>query len=237
MEVMVGSARSDENGKLTGGISGDQTGREVMEQLFYIHVKGWYVIRAKSDEHAEKLAERMKVACNNSNIGYDQGNRLAIIGHGTGSKTRIECDCSSLVRQCIIEATGKDPGNFTTSNERSVLNKTGLFDTAKAYTKGMTLYNGDILVTKTRGHSAIVTSAKSRKKANTGSDGGGKYYPKYTGSSTSLVDALKAVGEKETNLAKRERIAKANGIVIYSGSASQNLILLKKLKNGTLIKA
>ena len=36
MEVMVGSARSDENGKLTGGISGDQTGREVMEQLFYV---------------------------------------------------------------------------------------------------------------------------------------------------------------------------------------------------------
>ena len=234
--VMIGSARSDEHGKLTGGVFGDQTGREVMEQAFYVHKKGWYVIRAKSDDHAEKLAERMRAACNNQNIGYDQNQRLGIIKAGIDTATRAECDCSSLVRQCVIEATEKDPGNFTTSNERSALSKTGLFEPAKAYTSGMTLENGDILVTKTKGHTVIVTNGKSRKKAEIKATGG-RYYPRYTGDSNSLVDALKAVGEKETNIAKRERIAKANGITIYSGTATQNLVLLKKLKNGVLIKA
>lgn len=236
MAVMIGSARSDEHKKLTGGTAGDQTGREVMEQAFYIHSKGWYVIRAKSDAHAEKLAERMRAACNNPNIGYDQNQRLGVIKSGIDTKTRTECDCSSLVRRCVIEATGKDPGNFTTSNERSALSKTGLFEPVKAYTSGMTLENGDILVTKTKGHTVIVTNGKSRKKAEIKA-AGGRYYPKYTGGSNSLVDALKAVGEKETNIAKRERIAKANGITIYSGSATQNLALLKKLRNGILIKA
>ena len=82
MAVMIGSARSDEHKKLTGGNTGDQTGREVMEQTFYIHSKGWYVIRAKSDAHAEKLAERMRAACNNPNIGYDQNQRLGVIKFG-----------------------------------------------------------------------------------------------------------------------------------------------------------
>ena len=236
MKVMIGSARSDEHKKLTGGVSGDQTGREVMQQAFYVHAKGWYVIRAKSDDHAEKLAERMRAACNNPNIGYDQSQRLGIIKTGIDTKTRTECDCSALVRQCVIEATGKDPGNFTTSNERSALSKTGLFEPVKAYTSGMTLENGDILVTKTKGHTVIVTSGKSRKKAEIKATGG-RFYPRYTGGSNSFVDALKAVGEKETNIAKRERIAKANGITIYSGSATQNLALLKKLKKGVLIKA
>lgn len=236
MEVKVGSARSDENGNLTGGISGDQTGREVMQQAFYVHAKGWYVIRVKSDDHAEKLAERMRAACNNPNIGYDQNQRLGIIKTGIDTKTRTECDCSALVRQCVIEATGKDPGNFTTSNERSALSKTGLFEPVKAYTSGMVLENGDILVTKTKGHTVIVTSGKSRKKAEI-KETGGRYYPRYTGGSNSFVDALKAVGEKETNIAKRERIAKANGIITYSGSVTQNLALLKKLRNGILIKA
>lgn len=236
MAVMIGSARSDEHKKLTGGNTGDQTGREVMEQTFYIHSKGWYVIRAKSDAHAEKLAERMRAACNNPNIGYDQNQRLGVIKFGIDTKVRTECDCSALVRQCVIEATGKDPGNFTTANERSTLAKTGLFEPVKAYTSGMTLENGDILVTKTKGHTVIVTNGKSRKKAEIKATGG-RYYPKYTGGSNSLVDALKAVGEKETNIAKRERIAKANGITIYSGSATQNLALLKKLRNGILIKA
>lgn len=236
MAVMIGGARSDEHKKLTGGTAGDQTGREVMQQAFYVHKKGWYVIRAKSDDHAEKLAERMRAACNNPNIGYDQSQRLWIIKAGIDTATRTECDCSSLVRQCVIEATGKDPGNFTTSNERSALLKTGLFEPTKAYTSGMVLENGDILVTKTKGHTVIVTNGKSRKKAEIKATEG-RFYPRYTGDSNSLVDALKAVGEKETNIAKRERIAKANGITIYSGTATQNLALLKKLKNGVLIKA
>jgi len=62
------------------------------------------------------------------------------------------------------------------------------------------------------------------------------YYKKYTGTSGSLVDALKAVGLKDTSLEKRKKIAKANGISKYTGTAAQNDKLLKLLKAGKLVK-
>ena len=37
MSIRIGSARHDENGKLTGGRPGDQTGTEVSMQNFYVH--------------------------------------------------------------------------------------------------------------------------------------------------------------------------------------------------------
>lgn len=232
--VRIGSARQDEHGKLSGGKAGDQTGREVSEQAFYVHRKGWYVIRPKSATHAEKIAERMRAACNNSNLGYDQGNRLGVIRNGIDTKVKTECDCSALVRACVKEATGKDPGNFTTANERSALGATKLFEPTKSYKSGMELCTGDILVTKTKGHTVVVTEGAKRTSTTTATQ---TYYPKYAGSSTSLVDALKAVGEKDTTLAHRDKIAKANGMLIYNGSATQNLKLLSMLKKGTLIKA
>lgn len=163
MAVIIGSARSDEHGHITGGAAGDQKGgAEVSTQNFYVHSKGWYVLRAKSDTVANKIAERMRAACANNNLGYDQTGRLGVINNGINSKVKTECDCSSLVRACVKEASGKDPGNFVTSNEVSMLQGTGLFMPTKTYYSGMTLYTGDILVTKTKGHTVIVTSGASR---------------------------------------------------------------------------
>ena len=62
------------------------------------------------------------------------------------------------------------------------------------------------------------------------------YYPKYKGSSVSIVDALKTVGEKDTSLSNRVKIAHANGIGQYTGTASQNSTLLTLLKSGKLKK-
>lgn len=64
-----------------------------------------------------------------------------------------------------------------------------------------------------------------------------KYYKKYTGSSTSIVTALAKVGEDDTTLTHRKKIAKANGITSYTGTAVQNTKLLTLLKTGKLIKA
>lgn len=64
---------------------------------------------------------------------------------------------------------------------------------------------------------------------------GTSYYKKYTGSSVSLVDALKAVGV-DSSMANRKKIAKANGISNYTGTASQNTKLLNLLKQGKLKK-
>ena len=62
-----------------------------------------------------------------------------------------------------------------------------------------------------------------------------EYYPKYTGNTVSIVDALKSIGVN-SSYDNRAYIAKKNGINNYIGSASQNLRLLQLLKEGKLIK-
>ena len=62
-----------------------------------------------------------------------------------------------------------------------------------------------------------------------------KYYPKYTGKTVSIVNALSSLGYK-SDFNYRKKIANANGIKIYLGTASQNTKLLNLLKNGKLIK-
>lgn len=163
--VYIGSARVDERGKYSGGQKGDQKQTstndckgEVSQQPFYVHSKGWYVLRPKKPKDAQEIARAMIRACNNINVGYSQSDRLGIVKDGTASTKPTNGDCSSVVRQCVKEATGKDAGNFNTSNEVSCLEKTGVFEKAVPYTKGMPLLAGDVLVTKTKGHTAIVTS-------------------------------------------------------------------------------
>ena len=173
MGLIVGSARIAENGNLKNGKTGDQTRKEVSTQAYYTHKKGWYVLRAKSVAHANALATAMKQACDNNKIGYDQNERNGVITqlkkYGSLDKiaTATECDCSSLVRTCIIQATGKDVGNITTANEASVLEASGLFEAKKSVTGEGMLYNGDILVTKTKGHTVIVVSGRARSTATT----------------------------------------------------------------------
>ena len=180
MSIMVGSARIDERGNASGGAAGDQkqtsatndlTG-EVSMQKMYSHSEGWYIFRPKSAAHAAKMADLMKAACNNANIGYDQGNRLGVVKHGIMTAVKTECDCSSLVREVVKEATGKDPGNFTTANEAASLEATGLFESKRSYVSqsATPVYDGDVLVTKTKGHTVIVVCGSARKAAS-GSSG------------------------------------------------------------------
>lgn len=61
------------------------------------------------------------------------------------------------------------------------------------------------------------------------------YLPKYTGKSTSLVDALKAV-KVDSSFTYRKKIANKNGIKAYIGTASQNTKLLNLLKAGKAVK-
>ncbi len=61
------------------------------------------------------------------------------------------------------------------------------------------------------------------------------YFPKYSGSSNSLVTALRAVGADST-YRYRKQIAAVNGISGYSGTAAQNILMLSKLKAGNLKK-
>ena len=61
------------------------------------------------------------------------------------------------------------------------------------------------------------------------------YYARYFGSSGSIVTALNSLGIG-SSFDNRKKIAKANGISNYSGTAAQNIQLLNLLKQGKLIK-
>ena len=221
MSLMVGSARIDENGKISGGKPGDQTGNEVSTQPYYVHSKGWICMRPKSVTVANAIAEAMMQACKNNNIGYCQGHRTTVIEQlrKRGSLAKIsaktEADC--------------DPGNFNTSSEVSALKASKQFMEPITVTSGTKLYNGDILVTKTKGHTVVVASGNPRQAVS--------YYPKYKGASGSIVTALAAVGEKDTSKNHRAKIAAANGIKNYAYTAAQNLEMVNLLKKGKLIKA
>lgn len=171
MAITIAHASKDERGKYIGGKAGDQTGQEVCTRNYYMHSKGWYAFRPKTVAHANAIAEAMKQAANNPYIGYDQGERLDIMTalKKYGSLAKIaeptECDCSSLIRAAIYQATGVDVGNFTTANEPSVLAKSGLFENKISVKSSTTLYDGDILVTKTKAHTVAVVSGNSRSVA------------------------------------------------------------------------
>lgn len=161
-KIIIGSARVNEKGTYSNGKAGDQTGKEVSTQTFYMHKQGWYVLRPKKASIANGIANAMSRACHNPNIGYDQSNRFGILSVGTNTKTKTECDCSALVRQCIKEASGHDVGNFTTANEADVLERSGIFEKRKSVGRFTKLYNGDVLVTKTKGHTVAVVSGRER---------------------------------------------------------------------------
>lgn len=163
--VYIGNAVGDEHVKASGGEPGDQTGKELRIQPWYLNKKGWRVFRPKSYEVAQKLADDMRAACDNPAIGYDQKQRNTLytvadqVGFDCSKVDKpCECDCSSLVRVCLAYA-GIKTGNFNTASEPSVLKKTGAFAEmiGPEYTEESGwLKTGDILVTTVKGHTAIV---------------------------------------------------------------------------------
>ena len=74
------------------------------------------------------------------------------------------------------------------------------------------------------------TTPKTTKKAST------KTIKKTNYKGDSIVDGLKSVGVN-SSYDNRKKIAQANGIKNYTGTAKQNTELLNKLKKGTLKKA
>lgn len=167
MALIIGSARHDENGKYSGGKNGDQDGTEVSTQEYYMHSKGWRLIRAKDAAVAAKIASAMQEACANNHIGYDQNDRQLIAKvkkYGSLAKITENCDtdCCDLVRACVYQATGKDCGDCYTATEAAALQRLGIFENTVDVTANTVLYNGDILVTKMKGHTVIVVSGRAR---------------------------------------------------------------------------
>ena len=165
--VEVGSARINEYGTLEGGKAGDQTGKECMIEPWYKHPKGWYVIRAKDPVARKKIAEDMRFICENDYIGYSFWDNCYGLYNASkpyefdASKVKIPCDtnCAKSVLTCAKYA-GLNVDDFSTADELEKFIKTGKVEVFKDdghCNKPDKLLEGDILVTRTKGHTVVVT--------------------------------------------------------------------------------
>ena len=175
MRVIIGSARCNEFGDIKGGQPGDQTGHECERQEWYKHELGWIVARAKSAEAREKIARNMEAICDNPHIGYDQPRNQTLykIGKQYGYDARkvetpCDTDCARSGRFCILYA-GIDVADFYTVTAIKAMKATGQFDIfedANHTETDVNLLRGDIIVTRSKGHLAVVLSDGEYAKRN-----------------------------------------------------------------------
>lgn len=164
----VVNASLDENGHISGGNPGDQTGREVRVQPWYN--RPWNVmLRCPSPTLAALAATSAAKLANSNLVGYNQDRRNTLYNRlrdynfdvdayiASGIKT--ECDCSSFVYACYavampaIRYNGNAP---TTSTMRNFFTGYGFTAyTASMYLDGPTyLIDGDILLYE--GHHTVI---------------------------------------------------------------------------------
>jgi hypothetical protein len=173
MSVLIGAARTDEDGDVRGRLPGDQRQNEVM-------IHDWYfdewtaVLRPKTKKLANSLVKLMTKACQNSHIGYSQVNRLTLYHEAVKVdfeldriETDCDCDCSSLVAVCCIGSGLDIVPTIYTGNMIDVIMETGKFTkllkTEYTNTSGY-LEPGDILVSPFN-HTAIVLTPGERLTA------------------------------------------------------------------------
>lgn len=236
MAIRIGHAVCSEHGTIKG-TAGDQTGKELRINAYYDG--DWqFLLRCKDKQKAEVMARACEAGCGNDKIGYDQNQRNTLRTQAKAANwnlakitTACECDCSSFMTVCA-EAAGinipYDSGNApTTRTMRNAFKSTGMFD---VYEPTIKKRRGDILV-KAGSHTVMVLDDETEVLPDNV-----QCFEKYTGTSGSIVDALKSVGANYTK-AYRKTIAEANQIPgTYIGSEKQNLELLSLLKQGRLIK-
>ncbi len=133
MSINIGHASIDENGKISGGKTGDQTGKEICIRKWYN--KPWNVFLVCTDiVIASKAAKFMELICKNPSYGYNQSQRTSgydsILTKGI-PEGRGSFDCSSLVSTCYKLAGLNISVHNTTASLRKALLSTGKF---KAFT-------------------------------------------------------------------------------------------------------
>lgn len=138
MNIQIGHAVMDENGKTIGTTPGDQTGKEIAIATWYAKNKSgrvWqYYLECTDSATAERAAQYMEQICEDSAFGYSQGKTQRWDGYrsikangGVVSGAHGDFDCSTLVISCYILA-GLDmaPDGYT-GNMRAKLLATGKF--------------------------------------------------------------------------------------------------------------
>lgn len=239
-------ASIDENKTIKGGKAGDQTGKEVCVRSYY---KIGNVMLRYFDQNVANKAVEIAVKLANSNlVGYDQGQRNTLytqlsknnfdVDKYIASGVKSETDCSAFIYAvwcCLVPSLRSNTNAPTTSTMRKKFIANGF----KAYTDSKYLSSdkylnvGDVLVNE--GHHVVMNISGNNVGGDTSSNA--IYYPKYSGTSGSIITVLSSVGEKDTSYAHRTRIALANGVNDYKGTLLQNTLLVSLCKQGKLKKA
>lgn len=198
--MSISNCGSDENGKYSGGVAGDQTGKEYC-------VRSWYdrpwlcILRYPDAKVGQRLATKAENAANNSNIGYDQGQRLTFYNalkkadwKPKDIKTKCEADCSASTAALVI-AVGyalnltklqKVNPSCTTSNLRAALKTAGfeVLTDSKYLTSDAYLLPGDILLND--GHHVAINLTKGSKVSQTTTAASDKSIPTLASASPNL---------------------------------------------------
>ena len=175
MAVKIGHAVMDEDGGITGAISGDQTGKEVQLATWYAkNTKGvgWtHYIELKDADKREKLARFIEAACANPKIGYSQDHRTALYGSMKDGRSvdlaSGDVDCTSLIFIGLKLACGISVAIGYSGNMANLLKATGQFniytDAAHLTTDklakrgGIYLRNGHALTVLENGSGSVTT--------------------------------------------------------------------------------
>ena len=120
---------------------------------------------------------------------------------------------------CKVTPSGNKVTWSTSNSKIATVNSSGKVTGVKAGTATITAKSSS-------GKTAKCTVTVTKKVS---------YFPKCNSKYTSIVDALKSIGA-DSSYAYRKKIAAANGISNYTGTASQNTKMLSLLKSGKLIK-
>lgn len=255
MAVTLVHASIDERGKINGGQAGDQTSKEVCTRTYYS--KPWNVMLRYKDSSVAKKAVEIAVKLAKSNlVGYDQYQRNTLykelkkcgwdVDKYIKSGIKTETDCSAFLYTCyccLIPEMRSDSNPPTTSTMRAFYKKHGFIEytESKYLSQESYLRVGDVLV-KEGSHTVMAASNGDKATSATSSTTKTpttiltKYYPKYTGKKTTIVDILNDM-KIDSSLTNRKKIAKVNGIGDYTGTSSQNTKLCDLVKAGKLIKA
>lgn len=132
MPISIIHASINENGKITGGKPGDQTGKEVCVRKWYS--KPWdYYIECTDESLADTAAGIFEEVAESNICGYDQGDRLGLYNElisckGDVSKMKkCSADCSSAVAAIYKFLGIPISASCTTRNIRKALLSTGKF--------------------------------------------------------------------------------------------------------------
>lgn len=134
MSIKIVHAKMDENGRTDGPIVGDQTGKEIFSERFYLNDSKYLLICRDRSIAARALQFMIQIAEDDA-YGYSQGSKARWSGYKSivANGLRVEggsgsFDCASIIITAYILAGLKIKPEGYTGSMLSTFKATGMFD-------------------------------------------------------------------------------------------------------------